>query len=72
MSKHTCYCLAYPFPHRQSGGQCELPNYCQDFLTRCYECLKDGDCTVQDNHMGFTLDDESFTIQERNPGYKKW
>lgn len=24
----TCWCDAYPFPHRQGGGKCEMPEYC--------------------------------------------
>ena len=38
----TCYCLAYPFPHREGGGKCSVPDYCHvcdDTEGQCFhEC----------------------------------
>ena len=43
-----CNCPAYPFPHRQGGGKCNLPDYC-DFQEE-HDCLELGynDCPYQD------------------------
>ena len=49
MKKNPCNCPAYPFPHRQGGGKCNLPSTC-DFMSDLM-CLdwEEGECEYVDD-----------------------
>lgn len=80
----TCRCPAYPFPHRQGGGDCELPKSCS--VMDDYRCLdgEDNECPFCDDcplmdEMRHASDmailaarHPSLTAQERNGNFRGW
>ena len=79
--KH-CECPAYPFKHRQGGGKCNLPDFC-DFMEPLQCLTEDCDCEYIDDcplvqdirerfHTWRTDDHPSLTVGERNSNYKDW
>lgn len=43
----TCRCLAYPFPHRQGGGRCSIPDWCIVADETNWECVET--CPLEDS-----------------------
>ena len=33
----TCACPTYPFPHKEGGGKCEMPDFCGQLWGSNYE-----------------------------------
>ena len=78
----TCRCPAYPFPHRMSGGKCEMPCCCpgMDYdpigFEGCGDCEMDDRCLLQDSiqiqYQHHREQSETLSPQERNPDFKNW
>jgi hypothetical protein len=54
----TCRCPAYPFPHREGGGQCEMPDWCGE-ISRDW-----ADCLTWDEYSNATLCNDHYIIKE--------
>ena len=76
----TCNCPAYSFPHRQSGGKCNLPSTC-DYTEATYcldpedcECTYCDECPLMDyiHERRYDPREEALTVQERNSNFRSW
>ena len=78
----TCNCPAYAFPHRQGGGDCDMPGNCEQmnelgWEDACGECGMDDYCPIQDEIQQRIWENEqryhpALTIQERNSDFRSW
>lgn len=67
----TCRCDAYPFPHRQGGGDCEMPEFCGERSHYIDDCLAPDELCHHHNRSSddyYYLRDECLTAGERNVG----
>lgn len=67
MTQITCTCRAYPFPHREGGGKCEMPDWCGEDDACFFDDYNEACNTHTPNERN-----ESLTIAERNPNWRNW
>lgn len=67
----TCNCDAYPFPHREGGGDCNMPDWCGVHSRSWEDCAIEGVCEYHqyiDREYHYDPREEALTAAERNAG----
>lgn len=72
--QQTCTCTAYPFPHRQGGGNCNSCRHGKDWQGLSAALNDEGewcsDCAAEEGYRGEPS--ECLTDWERNPSFRSW